>query len=257
MVTYPRYAVAFALAVLLIAAGSATIPSGDSARAGPQPVVSSLGFGATFGAPYSEVTVALLITANEPGIAAWAAEVSYDPAALTATGCTSHFGYCNATFAPDTVRFTGALLSPILGADLILGQITFATGPTEGQAQLTVTDYELYNAQTTAAESVTPGVGIVTLTAPPHIQGDINCSGAIATNDVTAYLAALSGLGPRSSAGCTPPGAEFRTHLWGDINCDRSANEADPLALLLHLSGDTIANGICPDIGSPLDWPPD
>ncbi len=62
---------------------------------------------------------------TSPGLGAWEIDVVYDPAVITAVSCTPQSGsVCNANFASNTVRITGASASGLVG-DATLTSITF------------------------------------------------------------------------------------------------------------------------------------
>lgn len=72
-----------------------------------------------------------------PGLGAWTIDIVYDPAVVTAVGCstTQASSVCNAEFAEDTVRLTGATATGLEG-DTVLGSITFECGDEEGSSPL-------------------------------------------------------------------------------------------------------------------------
>jgi hypothetical protein len=74
-----------------------------------------------------------------PGLGAWTIDIVYDPDVVTAVGCstTQASSVCNADFAADTVRLTGATATGLEG-DTGLGSITFECGDEEGSSPLQV-----------------------------------------------------------------------------------------------------------------------
>lgn len=72
-----------------------------------------------------------------PGLGAWSVDVSFDPAILGAVDCTPQNGsVCNAAYADDTVRVTGAAATGLDG-DSTLASIEFRCS-TEGTSTLTL-----------------------------------------------------------------------------------------------------------------------
>ena len=201
------------------------------------------------GAPHDFVTVPVLLSAPAPGVGAFSFDLTYDPQRLTAISCASNYAGCSVdATAPNTITFAGFTADGITGENLQFGAVTFATGPTSGETQVTVTRVKLWN---TTGDSLTANVSsaLVTLVVPEHIQGNINCLGPVGVDDVTALLAALSGVAFNHQPGCTPPGQTIDGVLWADLNCDRDVNAFDVLALLHYLSG-AGGTGNCPDVGS-------
>ena len=76
-------------------------------------------------APDGSASVQVIADVGDPGLGAWTLDVQYDPMALTVTDCEEDAGsVCNAAFADDLVRVTGASAS---GHDeeTVLATITF------------------------------------------------------------------------------------------------------------------------------------
>jgi hypothetical protein len=88
-------------------------------------------------APGDDATVELV--ANVPdGLGAWTVDISYDTDVVTATDCEGDSGsVCNAEFAEDTVRVTGASATG-LDEESVLAAITFTCGDAEGDSDLTI-----------------------------------------------------------------------------------------------------------------------
>lgn len=75
---------------------------------------------------------------TSPGLGAWTIDINYDPDVVTATACSAaQGGVCNAEFADDQVRITGAVAEGLEG-DSFLGTITFACGDAAGESPLDV-----------------------------------------------------------------------------------------------------------------------
>lgn len=75
---------------------------------------------------------------TSPGLGAWTIDINYDPDVVTATACSAaQGGVCNAEFAADQVRITGAVARGLEG-DSFLGNITFECGDAAGETALDV-----------------------------------------------------------------------------------------------------------------------
>jgi len=237
-------------AVLCIGVGSPVADAGALPTASPSPAAlpTTLVAASVVGGPYDFVTVPVLLSAPAPGVGAFSFDLTYDPQRLTAISCTSTYAACRLeATAPNTITFAGFTAVGITGENLQFGAVTFATGPAEGETQVTVAKVKLYDA---TGDSLTADVSsaVVTLVVPEHIQGNINCLGPVGVDDVTALLAALSSVAFNHRPGCTPPGQTIHGVLWGDLNCDRNVNAFDVLALLRYLSG-AGGTGGCPVVG--------
>lgn len=79
---------------------------------------------------------ALDVTA--PGLGAWTVDIAYDSTAVAAVSCNPQQGVCNADYAAETVRFTGAVATGLVG-DTNIGSITFQCAESQGSSVLTVT----------------------------------------------------------------------------------------------------------------------
>ncbi len=74
-----------------------------------------------------------------PGLGAWTVDVAYDTSVITAVDCSAEkVGVCNAEFATDTVRITGASAGGLEG-DTTLGGITFECVDARRSSALTLT----------------------------------------------------------------------------------------------------------------------
>lgn len=93
-------------------------------------------------------------------IGAYTIDVVYDNSLLSATSCSANFGgVCNAAFAPNTVRFTGASRQGLTGK-VDIGTITFEAGQSEGVASLNVLVRVLADANPGAPRDITPSLTI-------------------------------------------------------------------------------------------------
>ncbi len=73
-----------------------------------------------------------------PGLGAWTVDIKYDPSVISAVSCSAlQGGVCNADYAADTVRITGAVAVGMEG-DTLLGNVTFECGDEEGVSDLEV-----------------------------------------------------------------------------------------------------------------------
>jgi hypothetical protein len=72
-----------------------------------------------------------------PGLGAWTIDIAYDSTAVAAIACNPQQGVCNADYAAETVRFTGAVANGLVG-DTTLGSITFQCAESTGSSVLTV-----------------------------------------------------------------------------------------------------------------------
>jgi hypothetical protein len=127
----------------------------------------------------------------QPGLGAWSITVRYDPAIVAATSCVEETGngVCNAAFAADGARLTGATENAIVG-NAVLGQISFRC-LAAGSSQLI-----LSNDVFTIA--VIPPVAVT-----PELQnGTIACAEPTASSQPTAD--ALPWTGSGSTTGSTP-----------------------------------------------------
>ncbi len=238
------------IAVLCIGVRSPEADAGALSTASPSPAAlpTTLIAESVEGGPYDFVTVPVLLSAPVPGVGAFSFDLTYDPQRLTAISCTSAYGGCSVdATAPNTITFAGFTAGGITGENVQLGAATFATGPMSGETQVTVAKVKLWDA-TGDILTVDVSSAVVTLVVPEHVQGNINCLGTVGVDDVTALLAALSGVAFSHRPGCTPPGQTIHGVLWGDLNCDHNVNALDVLALLRYLSG-AGGTGGCPGIG--------
>lgn len=238
------------LAVLYIGIRGPVVHAGALSTASPSPpsLPTSLVAESVEGGPYDFVTVPVLLSATAPGVGAFSFALTYDPQRLTAISCTSTYAGCSVgATAPNTITFAGFTAGGITGDDLQFGAVTFATGPTGGETQVTMAKVELWDA-TGDSLSADVSSALVTLVVPEHVQGNINCLGSVGVDDVTALLEALSSVAFNHRPGCTPPGRTINGVLWGDLNCDRNVNAFDVLALLRYLSG-AGGTGACPQVG--------
>jgi hypothetical protein len=72
------------------------------------------------------------------GLGAWTVDIAYDSTAVAAVSCNPQEGVCNADYAAETVRFTGAVATGLLG-DITIGSITFQCAESQGSSVLDVT----------------------------------------------------------------------------------------------------------------------
>ncbi len=76
---------------------------------------------------------------GDPGLGAWTVDIAYDTSVITAVDCSAEQGgVCNAEFAADMVRITGASAGGLDG-DTTLGGVTFECGADAGSSDLTLT----------------------------------------------------------------------------------------------------------------------
>jgi hypothetical protein len=145
-------------------------------------------------APGGTVTVNVTADSTSPGIGAWGLNVSFDASVVDATSCTSVAGQCNPDFAAGTIRMNGATTTGIVGADAVLGTITFqAVGDAGDSSALTIASgFTLADPEGTAitvsptagsitiqatpTPSPTPGPGTPTPTAPPGGGGSVTAT---------------------------------------------------------------------------------
>ncbi|MEX2158189.1 MAG: cohesin domain-containing protein [Dehalococcoidia bacterium] len=149
---------------------------------------------------------ALDITA--PGLGAWTVDVTYDPSVVTATACSAtHGGVCNAEFADDQVRITGAVAEGLEG-DSVLGTITFECGDALGESPLEVDPFTFADGtlgssggpQPIDAETVdgtfTCGPEPTLVVSGPPVTG----TGSDSSNGITWIIVGLAALGLVSMA---------------------------------------------------------
>ncbi len=66
------------------------------------------------------------LNVGPPGLGAWQIDVVYDPSVVVVAGCTAEqSGVCNTDFASNTIRFTGASATGLVG-DTTLAEIDFS-----------------------------------------------------------------------------------------------------------------------------------
>ncbi|MBI4494407.1 MAG: IPT/TIG domain-containing protein, partial [Chloroflexi bacterium] len=105
-------------AVRSAAASAAPVSSSASGSVGLQPAGGTL-------APGGSATVDLQATIGGGSLGAWTVDVGYDPAVARVGACTSSVGsICNTTYAPNTVRITGAEAQGLAGTST-LASLTF------------------------------------------------------------------------------------------------------------------------------------
>lgn len=122
-----------------------------------------------------------ILNVGEPGLGAWSIDIFYDPAVVSAVSCAAEQGgVCNAAFAPNTVRFTGASAGGLLGTTK-LAEIRFSCD-TEGLSPLTLSIEVLADATIGAPQPLTASVqngtvacGTTAPTATPPSGSDGAC----------------------------------------------------------------------------------
>ncbi len=118
-----------------------------------------------------------------PGLGAWTVDITYDSTAVTAVSCNPLQGVCNANFAAETVRFTGAVATGLEG-DTTIGSITFQCAEETGSSVLTLTPQVFADA---------------TLGAPAQIEATVQ-NGSIACVSIPPTVEPL----PTSTPGTAP-----------------------------------------------------
>lgn len=121
---------------------------------------------------------------TDPGLGAWTVDITYDSTAVAAVSCNPLQGVCNANFAAETVRFTGAVATGLEG-DTTIGSITFQCAESTGSSVLTVTPQVFADA---------------TLGAPAQIDATVQ-NGSIACVSIPPTVEPL----PTSTAGGAAP----------------------------------------------------
>jgi len=163
--------------------------------------------------PGGDATVDL--TANVPdGLGAWTVDITYDPDVVDASDCQEEAGsVCNANFAADTVRVTGASASG-LDTETVLASITFTCGDSEGSSDLSIalsvfSDATIGNPQDISGDTTISDGSITCAEAQPTVAAATNTpvivpSGYGPSSDGGSFswvIAALAGAGLAALAG--------------------------------------------------------
>jgi len=151
---------------------------------------------------------ALDVTA--PGLGAWTIDIIYDPSVITAVDCSAtNGGVCNAEFADDQVRITGATAEGLEG-DSTLGTITFACGDEPGESPLEVSLFTFADAtlggpvtidSTTEDGTFACTVPEPTATAGPQLPQTGTGPGSSSDDGMTWIIVALAGISLAAMAG--------------------------------------------------------
>ena len=145
---------------------------------------------------------------TEPGLGAWTIDIFYDPDVVTATACSAaQGGVCNAEFADDAVRITGAVAVGLEG-DSTLGSITFECGDAAGESPLEISIFTFADGTLGGPLDIdaTTQDGTFTCTEEgptPTEAPQLPSTGAAGTpggDSMSWIIAALSGLGLASMA---------------------------------------------------------
>ena len=138
---------------------------------------------------------------REPGLLAWTIDITYDPQIIHASQCRGRLGgVCNAAYAADTVRFTGAYRDGLLG-DHALGSVIFVCDA-QGLSPLTIAIEVLADAtpldpQEIDASTQDGMVACDTTLPEPTLQpelGDVDCNRDIDSVDALYILQWSAGL---------------------------------------------------------------
>jgi hypothetical protein len=110
---------------------------------------------------------------TSPGLGAWTIDINYDPDVVTATACSAaQGGVCNAEYADDQVRITGAVAEGLEG-DSFLGSVTFECGDAAGESPLDVSTFTFSDGTLGGPlpidETVVSGTFTCTAEAPPQL----------------------------------------------------------------------------------------
>ena len=189
-----------------------------------------------------EVTVSLTANVDEPGLAAFAINVTFDPAVIQPVSCnTESTAVCNLNYggAGNTVRVAGAALDPLLGP-VEIAQISFlAVTETHSSTPL---DIELVGFANDDLVDLIPETAVldgeIIVEAPHLLLGDVDCDGDVDVLDLLGILQFAAGM---KLPGCI--GA-------GDVDCDGDVDAVDALKLAQYLAAIpyTVPAG-CPPIG--------
>ena len=90
-------------------------------------------------APGQTTTLTLQLNAPDAGAGAWTADIQYDPSVIQVTDCTaSGASLCNAGFAPNGLRVTGASVGGVTGTQTLATITVQAVGDAGSSTPLTV-----------------------------------------------------------------------------------------------------------------------
>lgn len=203
----------------VVSIGSATVNSGD------------------------EVTVLLNANVDPPGLAAFAINVTFDPAVVQAVSCdVPAFAVCNLQYQQaNIIRLSGAALDPIIGPTT-LAEITFravASGLASTILNVDLDDFANNDLSDLVPDTVVQD-GEIIVESPLHpASGDVNCDGVVDTLDLLAVL--------QHAAGTADPDCVYV----GDVDCDGDVDTVDALKIAQFLAAlpYQLPPG-CPAIGS-------
>lgn len=144
---------------------------------------------------------------TSPGLGAWTIDINYDPDVVTATACSAaQGGVCNAEYADDQVRITGAVAVGLEG-DSFLGSITFECGDAAGESPLDVSPFTFSDGTLGGPlpidDTIVNGTFTCTTEAPATPQPGLPASGVGDSSDgnpLTWVIAALAVVGLASMA---------------------------------------------------------
>lgn len=190
-----------------------------------------------------EVTVTLSGQVNDPGLAAFAINVSFDPAVVEAVDCEpSSFGVCNTHYHGGPVVRIGAAWMPAQSGVFDIAEITFravATSSASTLLDIALDDFFNDDLVDLVPDTVVQDGAIFVDVAPQYPPGDVNCSGEV---DVLDLLGILRDLASFAAADCIDA---------GDVDCDGDVDSVDALKVAQFLAGlpYTLPTG-CPPIGA-------
>ncbi len=191
--------------------------------------------------PGETVSVPLDIAAWWPGVNAYEVQVSYEPGAIEAVGCTlREEAVC--AMAEGLVTVFGAPAAPLSGA--------FRPAYIDFEAQEGFKGFISLHLTVSALSARVPDIGLQLFTEDgsvrvfdpgPTLAGDLDCDAKVGPSDVIDALRAAGG------------GAQPFCAAQGDVNCSGAVDAFDGLAIMAYIA-DVAQPSLsdCPLIGSSL-----
>lgn len=161
------------LGVAAVGAATVGLVAGILAFSVASAASGKLSIGSATVAPGSSGSVDLEVEdVTAPGLGAWTVDITYDSTAVAAIACNPQQGVCNADYAAETVRFTGAVATGLVG-DTTIGSITFQCAESTGSSVLTVSPQVFADATLGRPQDIDATVqngSIACVSVPPTVE---------------------------------------------------------------------------------------